>query len=188
MRVWTIQLEDVYDIVMKEGCYRCDGRYVDKYFKPAYQWLTKEMRHRIKKPNFRITYPIWAWHIWNDKNKKPDLRSSSFAKRGTKMVCLELEIPDNEILLSDFNAWHFVLNNWYYNPNCDCEEIWDKDDEYLSTLSPNQRQEMITDSWQHIFSIQKKNSDWFGRELWVQGTFWEIKKEYIKKATFFIAK
>ncbi|MEW3584057.1 DUF3841 domain-containing protein, partial [[Clostridium] symbiosum] len=33
----------------------------------------------------------------------------------TKCVCIEFEIDDNKVLLSDFDGWHFVLSNGYYD-------------------------------------------------------------------------
>lgn len=42
-----------------------------------------------------------------------------------KYVCIEFEIPDNQVLLSDFNAWHYVLNN-SWNDDSKNEEEWEK--------------------------------------------------------------
>lgn len=32
---------------------------------------------------------------------------------GTQGVRLEVEIPDAQVLLSDFDLWHYPLNYWY---------------------------------------------------------------------------
>ena len=52
--------------------------------------------------------PIWVW-----VRPKPDLRQAGYLQRGRKGVLLELEIDSHRILLSDFDAWHCVLNHWY---------------------------------------------------------------------------
>ena len=63
-------------------------------------------------------YPIWFWHQYkNSKSKRPDLRESGLLSKGTKGVLIEFEKPETEILLSDFNLWHFVLNYWHIANN-----------------------------------------------------------------------
>ena len=51
---------------------------------------------------------------------------------GEKMVCMSIEIPDEQVLLSDFGTWHFVLNRW---PISDSEEEANRIDEYLGCVS-----------------------------------------------------
>lgn len=71
------------------------------------------MAKRISSPPFGVNYPIWAWHLWEGSSNRPDMRKSSYAPRGTPIVRIKLDIPENEILLSDFDLWHYVLNHWY---------------------------------------------------------------------------
>ena len=188
MIVWSIQPINVYEQILKTGYYHCDGRKVDKFFRESYQWLCKEMIEKIGAPPKGVKYPVWAWHTRNFKHKKPDLRNASYSFRGDKMVCLELQIPDNEILLTDFDAWHFVLNKWYLNTNCWDEETYDKDHECLDSLSQEQREIEIEKSWQGIYNLNPKETDWNCRGKYIQATFWEIKKENIKNVRFFTAK
>lgn len=48
-------------------------------------------------------------------------------------ACIEIEIPDDEVLLSDFDEWHCVLNRFLVS---DTEEEGEQQDAYYETL-PN---------------------------------------------------
>ena len=45
--------------------------------------------------------------------KRPDMRvhGRNWGEKGTPVVLLTIEIPDNLVLLSDFDYWHCVLND-----------------------------------------------------------------------------
>ena len=188
MVLWTMQPVAVYNKILEKGYYVCDGRKIDKFFRNRYVWLCKEMREKIGKPPRNVTYPVWAWHTRNFERKKPDLRCMGYGRRGEKMVCMEIEIPDEQVLLSDFDAWHFVLNKWYLNTDCWDEETFDKDHKWLDSLSHQEREKVIEESWQGIYNLDPKENDWCARGKWIQATFWMLKKEYIKKVRFFTAK
>lgn len=185
MILWTVQPVEVYEKILETGRYVCDGRKTDKFFRERYRWLCEEMKNKIGKPPKNVTFPVWAWHTRNFKRKKPDLRCAEYGRKGDKMVCLEIEVPDNEVLLTDFDAWHFVLNKWYLNTDCWDEETYDKDHEWLDSLSTEEREKEIEKSWQGIYNIDPKETDWCARGKWIQATFWELKKEYIKKVQYF---
>lgn len=185
MRLWTIQPEEVYQMIMLKGYYRCDGRKIDKFFRQSYKWLSSEMKEKIGKPPQNTVFPVWAWHTRDFKRKKPDLRSSEYGRTGEKLVCIEIEIPDDEVLLTDFDAWHFVLNNWYLNTECWDEETWDKDEEWLQNLSKEERDIEIKKSWQGIYDLTPKDTSWMCRGKWIQATFWQLKKEQIIKVQHF---
>lgn len=78
-------------------------------------------------------------------------------------VILELEIPDSEVLLSDYDDWHFVLNNWELITEEEFEA--DEDKEYS--------QEEIEATWPRVFSIETKR--------YVQACIWEIRPEHVVK-------
>ena len=188
MRLWTIQPEEVYNLILEKGFYKCDGRKVDKFFKESYIWLSNQMKQKLKKKPNNVSFPVWAWHTRNFKRKKPDLRSSEYGTKGEKLVCIEIEVPDDEVLLTDFDAWHFVLNKWYLNTECWDEETFDADNLWLDSLSNEEKTKEIEKSWQGIYNLDPKETDWCARGKWIQATFWELKKEYIKKVQFFTVK
>ena len=131
MRLWTIQPIEVWEELNKKGYFICNpikANYIsDKEwnFKEAYDWLVGQMEYRIgRRPN-GVSYPIWAWHTRDWQHKKPDLRNIGLGNKGEKSVCIEVEVPDNQVVLTDFDVWHFVLNKWYFDDSYS-EEEWEK--------------------------------------------------------------
>ena len=193
MRLWTIQPVEVLEEINRLGYYICNPKkamYIsDKEvnFKSSYDWLIIEMEKRIgKRPN-GVSYPVWAWHTRDWQYKKPDLRQAGYDTPGTKCVCIELEVPDNEVVLSDYDVWHFILNDWYFD-NSRNEEEWDSKHKYYDRLSPEKKLEKKLKSWQGVFNITPYESDWFCRGRYIQATFWVLKSSYIKKVQYFVAK
>lgn len=85
------------------------------------------MKKRIGMPPNDVIYPVWAWYQWEGVRKRPDMRTHRYGgKKGTPVVLLTIDVPNNMVLLSNFDMWHVVLNNGYL-------PLYDKDDiEYPS--------------------------------------------------------
>ena len=105
----------------------------------------------------------------------------------SKCVCLELEIPDEEVLLSDFNAWHYVLNRCWLDDSRN-EEEYDRLQEWFDNLPGQDRERLRVESWQKIFDVEPYKDEWITKGRYVQAVFWEIRKEYVKKVQFFTAR
>ena len=93
-------------------------------------------------------------------------------------VCIELEVPDEEIVLSDFDAWHFVLND-FCNPQCSSEEEYEQWEKYYDSLSTEEQKKARVESWNEIFDITPHENEWNRNGEYIQATFWEIKPEYV---------
>jgi hypothetical protein len=192
MKLWTMQPAEVYDIIMNDGTFVCDPSKVpEPSFVDRYDFLINKLRERDpSSPN--IQYPIWAWYRFNSKEKKPDLRHACYGTRGEKMVCLELDVPDEKVLLSDFDLWHFVLNDWWLDTSVFkdgfTEKEYDQNHEWFKTLSEEEQRREKERSWEIIFNIEPFDSDWIAKGQYVQAVFWELKKEYVRKAQFFTAR
>lgn len=187
MKLWTIQPVEVYEILQRDGVFVADETKIDMpEFLGPYKWLCKQLNKKIPCP-VGVTIPIWAWYQFCGKQKKPDLRYSCYAARGTQCVCIELDVPDTEVLLSDFELWHWPLNNWWLD-NSTCEEEYDKNHEWFDTLSEEEKQKEREKSWQEIFKLDYVETDWMRRGWEIQAVFWQLKKEYVKKVQFFTAR
>lgn len=191
MKLWTMQPIEVYNILLRDGVFICDPDQVDMpEFLKAYDWLNIHLNNKDPKPD-NVSYPIWAWYRFNDMEKKPDLRHTCYGTRGQKMVCLELEVPDEKVLLSDFDLWHWVLNDWWLD-NCFYQEYrekdYDKNHQWFKSLCPEKQRELKNSSWLQIFNIGRYESDWISRGKYIQAVFWELKKEYVKKVQYFVAR
>jgi hypothetical protein len=114
MTLWTIQPVGAWTALKRRGNLRGDARRVEKSYRPAYEWMAKQMEQRIGLPPTENAQPIWAWYRWRgEQQRKPDLRSGAHLDRGQTGIRLELDVEERRVLLSDFDLWHFVLNYWY---------------------------------------------------------------------------
>ena len=202
MLLWTIQTEEAYLKLIKNGVLHADRKYIWKKFLPAYNWLIDEMKKRIGDPPEDVKYPIWVWYQYDGERKRRDLRYGGYAQRGMPMVQLTIDIDEKNIVFSDFDNWHFVLNNMYLALNEEDDNRFEKvyeregftlqDIHNLTLVNPcleKCRKETV-DSWQRIFDIGRCEAEWdtpLERKT-VQGTFWELKVDQVIKAEHFIAK
>lgn len=179
MRLWTIQPLEVLEIIKQEGEFVCNPNYSDPDFKRAYHWLVKQMDNRGIEHPYGLELPIWAWYKTDWENKKPDLEQEDFSSNRKNLVCIELEINDKDVLLTDFYAWHYVLNDSFLDSSHD-EKEWDLQHEWYDALAPEKRQIVKEESWNDIFNITPTQNEWIARGREVQAIFWKITKEMIK--------
>lgn len=172
MKFWSIRTLDELDILLSGQPLRTDPDKVDKDFKRAYQWISKQLANKVTPPP-GVEYPIWLWRYWEGKHRaKPDLRAGGHVQKGSKAVRIELEIPSDKVLLSDFNSWHAVLNNHHLSHT-------DAEYEYYEQYEAQEKDENLLrkskeTTWLKIFSIEDLPDDWA-----VQGATWEILPEHI---------
>lgn len=187
MILWTIQPEDVYKEILETGVYRCDFSKADiPDFRPQYNWLVQEMRKRIGDPPAGVQYPVWAWYQWTKEHPKPDLRWERWncGYKGEKFVRLEIEIPDGQVVLSDFELWCMTLNHAPIS-------FSDSEDDLLrakyESLDDAGQKKMMDKNWQRVFDMTPFENDWIRRGDCIQATFWELRKEQIREVTHFVS-
>ena len=108
MRLWTFQGIEIYEQLKREGIAYCTKPEWgdDDHFVYAYHWMANQMRKRIGEPPIKgIEYPMWAWYQYDSAKRNKPPRSPFETPEGLS-VYMEIELPDIEVLLSDFNAWH----------------------------------------------------------------------------------
>lgn len=146
------------------------------------------MENAIPKPS-GVQSPVWAWKQYRgEAQRRPDLRyTKTEFLREEAGVRLELEVPDELVLLSDFELWHYPLNRWYL-PRSEEDERgfetelqtggWGKAqfDEF-----PQYFQRRAEKSWISIFDFAFEWQD-LTRPLnqkSIQATVWELKLEWV---------
>jgi hypothetical protein len=81
-------------------------------FRRPYEWMAKRLGRRVPAPSQHAA-PVWAWYQYDGEARpRPDLRRTGHLPRGTHGTRLELMLPASRVLLSDFELWHYVLNDW----------------------------------------------------------------------------
>lgn len=145
MRLWTFRDPEEWKRAEKLGHLRADGRRVmERAWRPAYRWMMRQMQKRI--PGYGGRYPIWAWA----DRSQADLRKTGNVPVGCRAVLVTCEVPDERVLISDFDAWHFALNGWYL-PKTDAEyEEWRRRWPRGSDSSADARRELER-SWEVMF-------------------------------------
>jgi hypothetical protein len=144
------------------------------------------MRRRVGDPPTGVKSPIWAWFQYeNARRKRPDLRRSAHLPSGTCGVLLELDLSEDQVLLSDFELWHYVLNRWYLpQTSAEAREAWKENPTTgfdVATLNA---------SWQRIFDL-----DWClrgvaasRRQKSIQATIWQVPLGAVKSVRPFRAR
>jgi hypothetical protein len=202
MILYTIQDYFIFESLQRGETHRAhspsldteDPGSVDDMYCRSYDWIAGRMEEKIGPRPAPEVYPTWAYYQWyGPDKKKPDLRywgTRSFAASRT-CALMTLEIPDEQVLVSDYDAWHFVLNGWYLGDEKRSDELWDiknanknwrEYDDYPQWLKNE-----LEESWLNVFDFKKSREllEYEEKEQVIQATFWEIKPEYVKSAVKF---
>ncbi|WP_313758118.1 DUF3841 domain-containing protein [Tissierella sp.] len=106
MKIWTIQSIDIWEKLKEEEIVTCDEKLASYLkdeecsFLEPYNWIRNKMINSMGDSSYKSgIYPIWGWYIYNGLHRKPDLRYSGHGEHGEQMACIELEIPDNNVLI-----------------------------------------------------------------------------------------
>ena len=187
MILWTIQPLEVYDQIQETGVYHCD---FEKSFlnecRDQYNWLVKQMKRRIGHPPEGVSYPVWAWYMWGGVRKKPDLRRERWANgwKGEQFVCMEINVPDEKVVLSDFDSWSIILLHGLLS---DSEEEGTRLENEYSSLPEAEKKAYRDRNWEGAFDLSFADNDRVHKGASIQATFWELRKEDIRKVWFFTA-
>lgn len=182
MIMWTNQPYSVYVQLMERKVFSCDETQQSNLkdndnFQIAYCWMVEQMKDKVNFPPSGVKYPIWAWYKQNYAHRPPDFRRRLDYE---DQVCIEIEVPENLVLLSDFEKWHFVLNDWYL-PNASGEAEWLQQEQWFDGLSKETQRLYKQKSWQKIFDVTPRKGEWTANGRDIQGCFWVLKSEYIRK-------
>lgn len=185
MILWTIQSKEVYELIEETGVYHCDfSKSAFTHCVKQYNWLAEQMKKRMGEPPEGVSYPVWAMYKWEDKRKKPDLRRERWSNghKGEHFVCMEIDIPDNKVLLSDFDGWSVILLDGLISDTENESIVLEK---RYNNLSKNEKWKMMIENWERVFDITPFENDWIIRGSSIQATFWELRIEDIRNVRFF---
>ena len=190
---WTIQDMAAWERLQRTGVLRGDGRRVPAYYRYAYRWMSDQMRLRLSP--YHARFPLWGWSHWQGiKQCRPDLRASGHLAKGLPGVRIELELPEDSVLLSDFDSWHCVLNHCYLSINEQEDESFVRELERAGVEQtwpyPEPFHLRVVSSWQYIFDLEAGDVEWRGSlsERSIQATFWELTIPQIRRADIFRAR
>jgi len=184
IKLWSIQTIPACEILRKGGRLYGDGRRISKEYRNAYRWMVNQMRNRGIPINRKT--PVWAWHSFDGHHRMPDLRHSAHLPCGTKGVRLHFYAPRPLVLLSDFNGWHDVLNDW---PTTRTDAEGDRF-ERMNPESKHYRKCKI-ESWNRILENQSDPSNPFADfedTSWIQAALPYLDFSWVTKIDCFTAR
>lgn len=105
---------------------------------------------------------------------------------------VEFTVSSDRVLLSDFEAWHAVLNCWYLSLSEEESENWDNRCEKAGIKiggdnwpPPSPFKEELMRCWERIFDLEllKKHLDWMGGEA-IQACIENIYMDEVVNVTY----
>jgi hypothetical protein len=184
MRIWLIAQLAVWEQLQRDKELLYDPERLPAHRQPFYDWMRQQMATRLA--GYQGHYPWWAWVRWTPKKSMPDLRSwdqeLNYFPPEEPAVRLELLIPDQEVLCSDFGSWCSVLCNEYVAKTQAEAEQWEQ-------LAPLQHtRERLKHSWEAIFDLDETHwtVEWRSyNPIRIQGVFEHLRLEQVRGVTHF---
>ncbi len=185
MRLWSIRRAEELAELKNCDALRTQSTKADQHFRAAYNWMSNQLKAHAGPPPDGIVYPIWLWqHCYGTSKSRPDLRTRCLLPTGTAGVRIEVNLPSEKVLLSNFDGWHSVLNN---HPYCASDSEYEEMERFIGEkgLSHPDVEKVKVASWQRIFdlSLIPDPLTWS-----VQGVVWEVPISSIKKVDYFTAR
>ena len=118
--------------------------------------------------------------------RKPDLRRErwTYGPKGEKYACLTIDIPEEQVLLHNFDSWSLILLDALIS---ETEAEDQKLERAYMALDAAGKKRMKETNWKRVFDISPLENHWILRGSSIQATFWELRKEQIKNVRFFVA-
>ena len=195
MELITIQTPKAYENLITNGYLIADEKYINlKKYGAAYDWIISKM-HEKNIPE-AVKYPLWAWRKCG-KFKCPNKNTmlGYFGAGQEQLVKIVFEKPDNEVLLTDYKLYHFLLTNAYLptsledlndfnklkiKSNVTDEDLLafirrDKYDSYRTDKDFSYINQVIHKSYEKVLNL---SSDY------IQACVWNIKLSEVKSVQF----
>jgi len=189
MQIWTIQNEAAWAYLRETGQLHASREHQAEEWPEAYEWIRSQLIRRVGPPPTNDAVPLWGWYQWQGRARmRPDLRTlrHHWGSAGNTYVLIECELPDDRVMLSDFEAWHVILNGRYLSPTDEEEAAYlaDRkryDQQPSEALAENLRQRYYG-SWERVIDIEALTEpDWHAMDnKSIQACFWEVRKEQVR--------
>lgn len=196
MKLWSIQSREAFSILNRDGVLYCSNPATAIYlddgengaFSRAYAWMANQMERRIKVPRpENALFPLWAWAQVGSYKKEYHPDSSDFVHGSS--VLLELDVPDEELLLSDFDIWHCVLSGSGAYTDKRMEKrlarYYDENGFKKPEVLPQDLRDYVVSSWERVFDLDRRDRYFskMRRNRFIQASMWQIRSEWVRSST-----
>ena len=203
MVIWSILTQQAWEELQRKDRLRATTRHAEQDYIAAYVWMARQMERRLTVPRpSRDAMPVWAWWQWWGDRRRPDLRASGYLPKGAQGIRVELRVKDDQVLLSDFELWHYVLNYWYLPKTEKDGEAFEKQltRAGLSLVGCSHQKPLphavfrrqIESSWERIFDLSWTDPGHkivpSAKNRAIQGTMWELLLEDVVESKEFTAR
>lgn len=178
MKVWTLVTPAIFDTLQAGDTYRGE-----QFLTPVldfsinsicYPWLVGHMEQQIGFPKSIYSFPIWGFQLYCGENKIPRNYDFDFFPKEAS-VCLTLEIPRHEVVLSDSLMWESIALGEYIPKGNTLEEVSKNYEDYKNADLVKQAFLRVL-SWHEVFNTANSQ--------YVYAHFWEIRPEMIREVMF----
>lgn len=123
MKLVTFQSIDALEFLRKNNYLICDEKYINKEkVGDTYNWVIGKMKG-VDSNKYNAKYPLWAW-VKCRNFICPPKRKGSKVKNFDVKITFEKNIED--VLVTDFRRYSFLLNNMYIPNDIEDKESFDK--------------------------------------------------------------
>lgn len=178
MRLWMLTNPDLPALSEPHARLYASWEHADPDLARAYRWMADQMAQRGLHTNGAP--PFWAWHSHGQPGRRVDLRTFWPIEPTLRLT---LEVPDHLALLSDYNDWHHVLNNWHLSAN---EAEYDRIEALEAAGKLTQQAKEA--SWQRVFDMTQWNDPHWGghaEERYIQATLPWFEHAWIRRIEHF---
>jgi hypothetical protein len=193
MRIWTIQDEAAWAYLNEHGSLQASRKHQSDDWPDAYEWMREQLIARVGPPPSPDAAPLWGWRQWAGEAKpRPDLRAvRHYWNPPGRYVLIECELPDDAVVLSDFDAWHIALNDSYLGLSVEEEDAYraarKRYDEQPSDELAAQLRQSFYRSWERVIDMDALTEpDWHPMEKKsIQACFWRLERDQVRSFRFF---
>lgn len=164
----------------------------------AYEWMVSRMLARGIRNDTGLArpYPIWTWFWWAGCHmKKPNLSyKGPWDDRGKDgCVFLHLRVPREDVLISNYDTFHTVINHHYLATSEEEDAAFDArlieaghdPRESLMALPQGDLRAELEHSWERIFDLEAPADDWHNpppESRYFQATLFSLRLDQVAEA------
>lgn len=148
VHAWIVIEAAAWELLQQQGELTCADRFArsEAGLERAYEWMRSQMTALGVAPPFSGLTPWWFWVQRYYKHREPFLEDLAGVQ---DPVVLELRLPAESVVLSCFDSWQGVINDY---PLFGYKE---EGDAYEQIYDDTQAAQFKRESWRYVFDLSR---------------------------------